>query len=101
MQRCAAAFEGRANDDAVFEEPPALAASDGEGGDRTPRRLVGSGYDDGFEDPHPASPISFSHTLGIPGLHRIIDNATEGVANVMETYTANVFSAKQVCNVLR
>ena len=53
-----------------------------------------------FELPEPLR-LSFSNLLGIPGLHHIIDNATEGLEDVMHDYKDNVFLAQQVCRLLR
>ena len=53
-----------------------------------------------FELPEPLR-LSFNNLLGIPGLHHIIDNATQGLEDVMQDYKDNVFLAQQVCRLLR
>ena len=45
--------------------------------------------------------LSFDQLLGLPGLHHVIDNATKGLADVMRSYSDNVYLAQQVCRLLR
>lgn len=44
--------------------------------------------------------LTFENLLGIPGLHHIIDNATKGLKDVMDSYTDNIFLAEKVCRFL-
>ena len=45
--------------------------------------------------------LTFENLLGIPGLHHVVDNATKGLEDVMQSYKDNVFLAQQVCRLLR
>ena len=43
----------------------------------------------------------FKHALGMTGLHHIIDNATEGLADVLPSFEENVRKAQECCRLLR
>ena len=62
---------------------------------------VVEGHDDlAFDVPESPS-VRFNNLLGIPGLHHVIDNATQGLGEVMKDYKDNIFLAQQVCRLLR
>ena len=56
--------------------------------------------DSAFDVPEPPC-LRFDNLLGIPGLRHVIDNAIQGLDEVMKGYKDNIFLAQQVCRLLR
>ena len=62
--------------------------------------LAGPIAEEGFDLP-PQVQLNFEHLLSVPGLLRVIDNATKGLGDVMQRYDNNIALAQQVCRLLR
>ena len=83
-------------------DEPAFEEADEQAAVQVPPLHVGAILEDeAFEEPQPPLEVKFERMLGIPGLHHIIDNATKGLADVMQRYKDYVFLAQQVCKLLR
>ena len=55
-----------------------------------------------FEDaPDNGAYVDFSSTLGATGIHHVIDNATDGLKDVISDFADNVHKATEFCRLLR